>query len=391
MNLNKNFIKSVFIILTLIASIRVNAEQIGNDVSRVKEIVNPISKLKHPGIFQSKEMIDEMCGSLKEGQPLRVKAWESMLAHKCGKIENSHLWKPESILVAYNNYNLSMAGRAANSLALQWIVTGEKKYANAAVEILNRWSDTLTVIKSKNDDPHDHKRLMGGIHMAAWANAGELLRYSEAPWSKADQNKFENMLRNVFLPALAPRPNHFNGNWDLACTKSTMAIAVFLNDRDLFDENIKRLKDGNTNGSIVNYLLPSGQTQESGRDQTHAQMGLEFLSQACEIAWHQGIDLYEYKGRSLGRCFEYLAKYNLGKNNLPFQIYPSPIGENAHDGATKISDIKRGNFNAIYESVYHHYSVRKGIKLEWVKKVLEQTRCEETEVWSTLIYGELKK
>lgn len=344
----------------------------------------------HPGIYQSQAMIDEMCRSLDNGQPLRVKAWDSMLINKCGKIDSIHRWKPKKVIVAYNNYNLKMGGKAANALALQWIVTRDEKFAKAAIEILRKWSDTLTLIKSKESDPHDHKRLMGGIHFSVWANAGELLRYSGAPWSVKDQKKFENMLRNVFLPAIDQRPNHFNGNWDLACTKSSMAIAVFLNDRELFDKNIKRLKYGKTNGCITNYLLPSGQCQESGRDQTHAQMGLSFLAEASEIAWHQGIDLFEYNNRSLGKCYEYLAKYNLGENDLPFKVYPSPIGENAHDQATGISDGERGVFQPIYERIYHHYKVRKKEELPWVRRVLEKTRLEEPEAWDTLVYGNLK-
>ncbi len=361
--------------------------KLGFKNSGIQEIIDPVSEFIHPGIYESKEMIDKMCYALENGDSLTIYAWNSMLKHKCSKIENVNLWKPDSVLVAYNNYNLGMGARAANSLALQWIVTRDERYAKASIQILNNWSNTLTLIKSKDDDTYDHKRLMGGIHIAAWANAGELLRYSNAPWDETDQEKFSSMLRNVFLPALNPRPNHFNGNWDLACTKSSMAIAVFLNDRELFDSNIERLKNGETNGSINNYLLPSGQCQESGRDQVHAQMGLEYLSQACEIAWHQGIDLFEYNSRSLARSFEYLARYNLGDNNLPFEVYPSPVGKNAHDTATSISGIKRGEFSPIYECVYHHYLVREGIKLEWVNKALEITRPEETDIWSTLIYS----
>ena len=359
-------------------------------LNRVRETVSAKSRLRHPGILMSKPMLDTMCRELRAGDPVRVEAWKDMVAHPRGTIRGSN-WDAKEEIVGYDNVAFKIDAAIANSYALRWIVTGKRQDARVAVELMNEWSSTLKSIRSKENDKLGHTRLMMGVHSGYWAQAAELLRSSGAPWSQMDQYRFKKWLREVVLPSMEPRPSSFNGNWDAACTWSTMAIAVFLDDRKLFDENIKRLKSGDTNARLTYYLLPSGQCQETGRDQVHAQMGLDFLARACEIAWNQGIDLYDYKDVSIGRCFEYCARYNLGDDDVPFEVYPSPVGRSGHDAATEPSDECRGDLRPMYELVYHHYRVRKKMPMPYVEKALEQTRIEQPntycDYWNTLCFG----
>jgi len=46
-------------------------------------------------------------------------------------------------------------------------------------------------------------------------------------------------------------------------------------------------------------LAGRSQCQETGRDQAHAQMGLEFLSNTAETGWIQGVDLYRALNQSV--------------------------------------------------------------------------------------------
>ena len=48
----------------------------------------------------------------------------------------------------------------------------------------------------------------------------------------------------------------------------------------------------NDNGTLPNYIGETGQCQETGRDQAHAQLGLGAMCEICEMAWGQGDDLY---------------------------------------------------------------------------------------------------
>ncbi|MDF7822753.1 alginate lyase family protein [Pontiellaceae bacterium B12227] len=364
---------------------------------KVRETVSPSSGLRHPGILQSKAMLDAMKLDLEQGHELRSNAWKDMLRHPRGKTGwGGDPWKAPTEILGPDNLHFKTAAAIVNSYALQWIVTGKASDAKKAIRVMNHWSSTLTSIRSKPDDEHLHTRLIMGIHSGYWAQAAELLRYSGAPWPKEEQIQFEQWLRDVILPAMEPRPNTYNGNWDASVTWSTMAIAVFLDDRELFDENIEWLKSGDSNARLTNYLLPSGQCQETGRDQDHAQMGLDFLARACEIAWNQGIDLYDYEDVSIGTCVEYLARYNLGDDHVPFEVYPSPVGDgNAHDKAMAPSDKYRGRFRPLYELVYHHYHDRKKMPMPYTRKVIDQTRIENpgyyNDYWNTLCFGDLKE
>ena len=61
--------------------------------------------------------------------------------------------------------------------------------------------------------------------------------------------------------------------------------------------------------------------------------------------------------------FEYLAKYNLGHDDVPFQTIPGVT-------FTKISPDRRGQFTPIYESVYQHYVYRKGLEMPFTKQII---------------------
>lgn len=352
--------------------------------------------LKHPGILNSKLELDLLRADLESGNQFRVDLYNHVTSIKEGRLSNPQKASPSDTIVAFESNSFKYDAQAAYLHSILWVLTEDTKHAQIAIDILNAWSGTLKAIVHKEDDVYNHALLFGGIYIGAWVNSAEILKYSGADWSQSDQDAFSDIVRDVFLGQCLTdyRPN-FNGNWDLANEWSRLACHVWLDDKDGFDTVLSRIKDGNTNGSIMNYILESGQNQETGRDQVHAQMGLEFLSYCTEIAWNQGIDIYEYGNRSLGKAFEYTAKYNLGFD-VPFEVYPSPVGNNSHDDATEPSDVERGNIYPIYERVYHHYHDRLEQELPMVKKLLDENTRPKTwggiwlTRWDDFICGDLK-
>ena len=122
--------------------------------------------------------------------------------------------------------------------------------------------------------------------------------------------------------------------------ETAMSIAVFTDDRALFDKCVARFKRrlpafiyGVEDGPVPKTVDPThydtrekidkhwyGQTvlfdglcQETGRDLTHTQWGIGGLIHCAEIAWHQGIDLYAEDGNRLLRGMEFHAKYLNGE------------------------------------------------------------------------------
>ena len=133
-----------------------------------------------------------------------------------------------------------------------------------------------------------------------------------------------------------------------------MAIGIFCNDRDIFQQAVDYYYTGSGNGAIAHYIInETGQCQESGRDQQHTQLGLAHLAEACQIAWNQGLDLYNAADNRLCKGFEYTAKYNLGFE-VPFVNHIDTTGKYRH---TKISR-RDERFRPIWEIVWNHYHNR---------------------------------
>jgi hypothetical protein len=116
----------------------------------------------------------------------------------------------------------------------------------------------------------------------------------------------------------------------------------------------------------------AGQCQESGRDQQHTQLGLGLLAAACEIAWHQGVDLYGEADNRLLKGFEYTARYNLGED-VPFVPYVDVTGRYR---LKVISSDGRGGLRPIYEMVWNHYENRRGIPAPFTRRAAEKLRPE---------------
>jgi hypothetical protein len=88
------------------------------------------------------------------------------------------------------------------------------------------------------------------------------------------------------------------------------------------------------------------------------------------MAWNQGDDLYGYDDNRFLKGAEYVAKYNLGLN-VPYTRYV-----NSDVTQEIISPGGRGGDRPIWELVYNHYVVRKGLNAPFVKQLAEKMRPE---------------
>lgn len=148
--------------------------------------------------------------------------------------------------------------------------------------------------------------------------------------------------------------------------KAMMAIGVFTNDWGLFNRSLDYYYNGPSNGALTHYVInTSGETQESGRDQAHTQLGIGNLAELAEVAWAQGFDLYAAHGNRLLAGFEYVASYNLG-NAVPFVPMVDTTGKYPHD---TISSQQRGAFRPVYEMAYNHYARRKDLSAPYTRQV----------------------
>ncbi|MBN8859190.1 MAG: right-handed parallel beta-helix repeat-containing protein [Sphingobacteriales bacterium] len=311
-------------------------------------------KMMHPGINQNAADLAEMKRKVMAGEA----PWKGAFDRLKAIADTPFVVKPFAHVLRgpYGRPNiggneLSRSAEMAYSYALVWYITSDRKYARKAMDILNAWSPVLW-----DFDYNDAKLL------AAWTghllcNAAELLRYTGAGWEQKDIDGFENMLMTVYYPLLRYYFPEANGNWDGAIIHSIMAIAVFTDNRAMFDNAVDHFLHGPVNGSIFKYIYPNGQCQESPRDQGHVQLGLGEFAGAAQVAYTQGVDLFSIGNNRIGAGFEYTAGFLLGKEQQCYCI---------------ISEREK-NLRDDYEYVYRHYKAM-GVELPFVKRAADSVR-----------------
>jgi hypothetical protein len=322
--------------------------------------------IRHPGAFDTTEEFSKTARAVQAGIPPWAEEFNRLRANRHD--DPDYAPHPVSILVrgaapgrlAENYAHLFNDTAAAYALALDWRISGDVRRGAAATRILNAWAQTLTSITGTSD-----KFLASGIYGYQLAVAGETLR-DFSGWTPTDRAAFGQMLLTVFAPMNSDFLQHHNGaridhywaNWDLANIASLMAIGVFADRRDLYVQAHDYYLHGPGNGAILHaawHTYPGGlaQWQESGRDQGHTLMGIGLAGTICEIAWHQGDDLFGAYDDRLLAAARYVARYNLGQD-VPYTPYV-----NSDVTQSVISPTARGQARPVWALLYGHYVGRK--------------------------------
>jgi hypothetical protein len=323
----------------------------------------------HPGLLHSREDLARMKNAVATKSEPAFSGYEIFRANAQSQL-NYKMHGPLATVgrnptVGQSAYDSD--ANAAYQCAVLWCITGDIAYANKSKEIINAWSATLKSITGRD------AVLMAGLGPFKMVNAAEILRYTDAGWSQAEIQQTEKHFREVIYPVIKDFAPFANGNWDTAAIKTMMAIGVFCNDRAMFECALRYYVNGAGDGRLTHYIInETGQCQESGRDQQHTQLGLAHLGDCCEIAWHQGLDLYGYDDNCLLKGFEYTAKYNLGED-VPFAETLDRTGKYHH---TLILNNGRGRFRAVFEEIYNHYANRVGIPAPYTQRAAERIRPE---------------
>lgn len=341
----------------------------------------------HPGIAHTAANLEFVKEKIATGDQSWQDAFEKLQRSRHGRLS----WKPDPRPHVQrgvrNNPNIGGSdyiddGLAAYTHSLLWVLTDNEDHARKSAQILNAWSAELETITN-----HD-AQLLVGMAGHLYCNAAELLKHRWDGWPKEDQQQFKKMLTSVFYPVIKDFYPSANGNWDASMLQTMMAMAIFLDDRAMFDRAADYYRSGEGNGAITNYFNEFGECQESGRDQVHTQMGLEFLANTCEFAWSQGVDLYGEADNRLLLGFEYTARYNLGYD-VPYEPYES-FEKRYH--YKKISGDSRGRIRSMYEKIFNHYHGRKGLEAPFTLRAVVATRPEGQGSamlpWGTLMYGQ---
>jgi parallel beta-helix repeat protein len=310
----------------------------------------------HPGMAQSRQDLDYMKKMVLAGQQPYKDAFEKL------KAETQRDFKPQPFAhVSVGPYGansqggtelFSSANQSYNN-AMLWYITGDKAYADKAIEILNAWSYSLW------DFDENNAKLNVGLTSFYFLNAAEILKNTNAGWKQKDIDQFKRMILGPYYQTIKDFFTEANGNWDGSIINSMLCMGIFTDNHEIFNRAVERYYHGPNNSGITKYVYPSGQIQESTRDWGHVQLGIGEFEKAAEIAWTQGVDFYGAAGNRLALAYEYASKFMLGEDVPVYGL---------------ISQRERGKYRDIYEAIYQHYHAR-GIEMPYTERVIkEQTR-----------------
>lgn len=337
------------------------------------------SQFTHPGGLHTQADLDRMKNQVAAGAHPWIDGWNALIQDS--QAQTSYAAGPLANLGS-NRQRASRDAHAAYLNAIRGYISGDMAHVDHAISICNTWSSTVDQVPTGTDIPG-----LSGIAIAEFAMVGEILRmYVPSRWSTTDFNRFKSMMINYFYPVCHDFLVNHNGrcvdyywaNWDAANVMALVSIGVLCDNQQIFDEGVDYHKNGAGTGSIKNAVTvihPGnlGQWQEMGRDQSHGFLGVGFMGATCQVAWNQGIDLFAHDSNRLLAGAEYVAQYNL-QNTVPYQFYNSCQVVN-----NKWPSIAgRGVYHdrPIYEMIYNHYVVRRGLTAPNTKLMAEIMRPE---------------
>src|SRR5690625_799364 len=202
----------------------------------------------------------------------------------------------------------------AYKLALLYRLTGETKYAGAAVRFIDAWSGLEEL------ETHDDSSLSFSYHFPSMIFAADLLRGSDQ-FTAALERRFARFLRERALPMnTMDRENNW-GNWGLVLV---LASASYLEDDQLFEEGIDRWKYFIEEQIAEDGHLPLEVTRNGGvgeRGVWYSHFTLMPQTVAAEIAYVNGADLYGYRspsGRTLEAAYRAVAPWALNPDEFPW-------------------------------------------------------------------------
>lgn len=211
--------------------------------------------------------------------------------------------------------------------ALAWYYTGHEAYAQNAMKVLNVWARTFRGYTIPPVGQGGQSQLNAAWMGSLLAPAAEILR-AYPKWSKADRALVVVLFKAKFYPILN-QVSFYNGNNDLVQIEALMSMAVFNEDETEFKLGLERIQGRapayfylasdmaearNYGGSDASkWYSPlqwvDGLSQESCRDLGHhAQFGLAAAMHAAEIAWNQGVAVYDENATRYIAALELMAR-----------------------------------------------------------------------------------
>ncbi|MGQ1784587.1 MULTISPECIES: T9SS type A sorting domain-containing protein [unclassified Saccharicrinis] len=424
----------------------------------------------HPGVFVTRSDLDRMKYAVKNKMEPWYSSYQNLMADTKSSFKYATQGDPswtevkKTIPNAVHKHEYEADIQAAYQNALMWYITEDTRHAEKAIEIIETWSN----LKHTSGIPLSAGLYGAPIIRAAeiirhtydgWSEESikkfeDMLVYpgysaTDAAYGAEGTSSSGKADVSFYWKTYYGDPARA-GNQDASCWQTQMAMGIFLDNEKIYDRGfnyltsqptrdddlpnapgptpsgpkieesstiyktafeygtqLNQIKDYGYNGAIEHYIYENGQCQESSRDQTHTVLGIGLLTNAAEIAWSQGDDMYGFLDNRILLGYEFSLKYILSYNKA-FDDQPTPWEPTVENGlymekldrtgrnlAHKInpyvdqdlSEIQRKDmlFMNVFETPLAHYKTRQSLPSEkylWLERsrdyVIEETGTYET-------------
>ncbi|KAL5356447.1 chondroitin AC/alginate lyase [Aspergillus floccosus] len=321
----------------------------------------------HPGLWHTHEDLERIRNNVLAEKEPWASTYENFSADAHSQA-NYTMQGPAAVLSRGNTSNYTSFTndvKAAWQNALMWYITKDQAHFERSTTILDAWGTNLTNIIGTD------RSLLIGLEGDLFVNAAEIMRW-EGNWTEAGAkwqggSGFSVQLYWLFSRQLIPIGQ---ANYGMASIKALLSFATYLDDVQLYNYAMDAFIQDNCAGLFATYDPHTGQSAESGRDQSHAMAGLSWAAYASRVGQSQGVDFFSLGKNLLLKGAEYTAKYNLNET-VPYDPKWYRCEAVLVDGPwATISDAKRGvsNVRPVWDIFYYEYVVKRHIEAPWVSK-----------------------
>lgn len=312
-------------------------------------------EFKHPGVLSTQSDLSALRERVNSNACART-GFEQLISSRYADLSRPHTPYSTVFVVAGagNKYEAAFRGdaHAAHATALMWVISGDSRYRDKSMAILDDWAATYRDIEVTKGSP-SQAYLEAAWAAPIWTAAADIIRYYDngaADWNPDRIAAFDQFLDRLVNTARGARRR--DDNWGASATLAIMAAAVYQEDDAAYAEAVNLYRSRLSAISRKSGVLKS---DEYLRDPWHPQYTILAWIQTSEIAWNQGDDLYglQLDGQSeprLALILDHFAKLFRGE-------LPDPEG------------IKKGNYRDSdknrqgYDMAFNHYIGRQRMAL----------------------------
>ena len=194
--------------------------------------VIPPRPFVHPCVLSSQQDLDRIKYRVNyEPGSAAALGWSRLRSSSYASLTYQHYPYSNVVVVGSGSTNSETQfrndGQAAWAHALQWVVTGDTRYRDKALTIMNDWANTFVLMSPAPGTSSSQVQLEAAWYAPVWAAAADILRYynqGAAGWPSTNIAKFDVMLD--YLYGKAAQAATRNNNWGASAALAMIAVGA---------------------------------------------------------------------------------------------------------------------------------------------------------------------